>query len=66
MKKNVGSYDGAARFVAGCAILLIGHHAESWWALLGFVPILSTFTECCLIYSLLKIDTTGTHRKAAP
>ena len=59
MKKNVGSYDGAARFVAGCVIMLLGNHYHNWWGLAGLLPIASTFTEFCLVYAALGIDTTA-------
>lgn len=62
MKANVGSYDCAVRFVAGCLALLVGHHYFSWWALIGFVPILSSIAGFCPLYALLRIDTTECDR----
>lgn len=58
MKKNVGSYDVAVRFVIGCLVLLIGRHALGWWSLLAVVPILSACTGFCGIYAVLGIRTT--------
>src|SRR6478736_7104748 len=40
MKTNIGSYDEAVRFVGGCLIGLWGVRAESWWVLLGLIPVL--------------------------
>ena len=65
MKKNVGSYDGAARFVIGCAILFAGNHTHNWWGLIGLVPIVSTFAEFCLVYAVLGIDTTACDKRDA-
>jgi Protein of unknown function (DUF2892). len=65
MKKNVGSYDGAARFVVGCLIMLIGNHTHSWWGLVGLVPIFSTFTEFCFVYAALGVDTTACDKHRA-
>lgn len=65
MKKNVGSYDGAARFVIGCLIMMIGNHTHSWWGLVGLVPIISTFSERCFVYAALGIDTTGCDKHRA-
>jgi hypothetical protein len=64
MKKNVGSYDGAVRFVAGCGLLMLGNHGFGWWGLLGLIPILSTVTGTCFVYAVLGIDTTACDRVA--
>lgn len=59
MKANVGSYDGAFRFVGGCALLAMGNHDLGWWGLIGIVPILSSITGYCPLYALLHIRTTA-------
>lgn len=59
MKANVGSYDGAVRFVGGCALLAMSNHGWGWWGLLGLIPILSTATGHCMVYALLGINTTA-------
>ena len=59
MKTNVGSYDAAVRFVAGCLLLMLGNHSLGWWGLLGLAPILSACIGFCPIYALLHIDTTA-------
>lgn len=64
MKKNVGSYDGAVRFVAGCGLLMLGNHGFGWWGLLGLIPIVSTVTGVCFVYALLGLDTTACDRVA--
>jgi hypothetical protein len=66
MKHNVGSYDGAVRALAGFAILFIGHHQHSWWALAGLLPILSSVCGWCPLYALLQLDTSGQDRREAP
>ena len=63
MKKNVGSYDGAVRFVGGFVLLLLGNHGLGWWGLLGLLPILSSMTGFCFVYSLLHLDTTACDRE---
>jgi hypothetical protein len=62
MKHNVGSYDAAVRFVAGCAVLFWGVNVESWWGLLGVLPVLTAVSEFCPLYTLLHLDTTFTDR----
>jgi hypothetical protein len=65
MKTNVGSYDAAVRFIAGCVILAIGAHHENWWGLIGLVPITTAVTGCCLLYLPFHLDTTFTDRPHA-
>ncbi|HEY8994124.1 MAG TPA: DUF2892 domain-containing protein [Lacunisphaera sp.] len=59
MKTNIGSFDGAARFVAGSLIGLWGVHVETWWGLIGTVPVLTALVGYCPLYALLHIDTTA-------
>jgi hypothetical protein len=60
MKANVGSYDVAVRFTVGCLVLFFGTHFESWWGLVGLVPLLSAITGFCPLYVPLRLDTTFT------
>lgn len=65
MKHNVGSYDAGIRFVGGCAVMWLGVNAESWWGLLGAVPVITAALGFCPLYWPLGIDTTGPdHRDA--
>ncbi len=57
MTHNVGSYDAAARTVLGIAGVMVGHHYETWWALAGFVPVLTAIVAFCPAYALLGINT---------
>jgi hypothetical protein len=66
MKSNVGSFDAAVRFVIGCLILGIGNHHESWWGLLGLIPIFTSFAGYCPLYLPFKIDTTFTDEVHPP
>ena len=50
MKKNVGSTDRTIRVVLGVVILTVGLFAESWWGLLGLVPIASGMLGWCPFY----------------
>jgi hypothetical protein len=58
MKTNIGSYDEAIRFLGGCAIGFWGVHVESWWGLVGLVPVVTAACGFCPLYALLRIDTT--------
>lgn len=55
MKANVGSYDAAARFVAGCTMLIFANHGQRW-GLAGFALLL-TCAGWCPLYGLLRIGT---------
>jgi hypothetical protein len=47
MKKNVGTVDQVVRFVLGAAIIVIGYYYQSWWGLLGLLPLATaTFAFC--------------------
>lgn len=57
MTANVGSVDKVIRIVLGLAILVIGYLNESWWGLVGLVPIVTAFLGFCPAYSLLGVST---------
>lgn len=60
MKTNLGSYDVAVRFVLGCAIGFWGIERETWWGLVGLVPMLTALLAFCPLYMPFHIDTTFT------
>jgi len=60
--KNVGSTDKIIRIIAGIAILSLFFILKGnarYFALLGFVPIITAFVGFCPLYALLGIKTTG-------
>ena len=57
MKKNMGGMDKILRLVVGLIILLIGYIYESWWGLIGIIPIVTSLTGFCPFYVPLKIST---------
>lgn len=57
MTANVGSADKIIRIVIGLAIIVIGYLNESWWGLVGLVPLATAFMGFCPAYSLLGIST---------
>ncbi len=60
MKPNIGSYDVAARFVIGCLIGMWGVQKETWWGLIGALPVITALSGYCPLYTLFHIDTTST------
>lgn len=59
MKANIGSYDVGVRFVGGCLISLWGIQVETWWGLIGLVPLTTAVVGYCPLYALFHIDTTA-------
>ncbi len=57
MTTNVGSADKIIRIILGLSIIVIGYLNESWWGLVGLVPILTAFLGYCPAYSLLGVST---------
>lgn len=57
MKKNVGSVDRLLRIIVGAAIVVWGVYAESWWGLVGLVPLMTGLLNWCPVYLPLKLST---------
>jgi hypothetical protein len=57
MTKNVGSVDRLLRLVAGLVILAAGYYYQSWWGLVGLVPLLTAVVSFCPLYPLIGIST---------
>lgn len=60
MKANVGGVDRGLRIVAGLVILGLFFFIEGphrWWALIGFVPLLTGLMGWCPVYGIFGIKT---------
>lgn len=57
MKKNMGSLDKNLRLIFGIAILIIGYLNDSWWGLIGIIPIFTSLVSFCPFYVPLKMST---------
>jgi len=57
MKANIGTSDRVFRMLLGVVVILIGVIAESWWGLIGLLPIMTAVTSFCGLYALLGIST---------
>jgi hypothetical protein len=60
MKTNIGPIDRTLRIVIGVAILATGFFLNTWWGLIGIVPILTAIVRFCPAYLPLGINTCGT------
>ncbi|NJD22937.1 MAG: DUF2892 domain-containing protein [Melioribacter sp.] len=57
MKKNVGSLDKVLRLVLGLVIIALGILYQSWWGLLGIIPLFTASTGWCPVYLPFGIST---------
>jgi len=57
MKKNVGSVDRLLRIIVGAVIVVWGVYAESWWGLVGLVPLMTGMLNWCPIYLPFNLST---------
>ncbi len=57
MKCNVGIIDRLMRIVVGLIIAILGVWFDSWWGLIGLVPLATGLFRFCPFYVPLKIST---------
>ena len=57
MKCNVGIIDRLMRIVVGLIIAILGVWFDSWWGLIGLVPLATGLFKFCPLYVPLKIST---------
>ena len=57
MKCNVGKVDRLMRIVVGLVIAILGVWFDSWWGLVGLVPLATGLFRWCPLYLPLKIST---------
>lgn len=60
MEPNVGQTDRVVRIVAGLLLLsltVVG--PQTWWGLIGLVPLATAFINFCPAYRLIGFNTLG-------
>jgi hypothetical protein len=62
MRQNVGRIDRLARAVIGLVIIAAGVYLQSWWGLLGLLPLATALSGYCGPYALLGINTCKTRK----
>ncbi len=61
MSSNVGTVDRVLRIVLGLVLLsLVFVGPQTYWGLIGIIPLLTAFTGFCPAYALFGIRTCGT------
>lgn len=59
MKCNVGKKDRIARAILGLVIIGLGVFFQSWWGLIGLVPLVTAIFKFCPLYFPFNINTSG-------
>jgi hypothetical protein len=57
MLKNVGSADRNIRIGLGVVIIILGVALQSWWGLIGLLPLLTAGISFCPLYAVLGMST---------
>ncbi|UCD64599.1 MAG: DUF2892 domain-containing protein [Candidatus Zixiibacteriota bacterium] len=57
MKANMGSVDRTLRILIGVVVIVLGFVYQSWWGLVGFVPLITGLVGYCGLYSLIGVST---------
>lgn len=58
MKSNVGTTDRLIRIIAGLILAIAGVIFDSWWGLIGIIPLATGLFKFCPLYLPFKISTT--------
>lgn len=57
MKVNMGKPDKVIRLILGAGIIAAGVYFQSWWGVIGVIPILTALINWCPLYVPLGIST---------
>ncbi len=57
MNKNIGKVDKTVRIIIGLVVIALGINFQSWWGLVGLVPLLTALVGFCPLYAPCKIST---------
>ena len=57
MEINIGSTERLLRISAGVVIIGLGLYFQSWWGVIGLVPLLTGLFRFCPLYKMLGVNT---------
>lgn len=63
MKKNVGKSDKVIRYILGILIITVGIMYNSWWGVIGIIPIFTAALGWCPLYSIINTSTKKENKK---
>ena len=57
MEITIGSTERLLRIIAGVVIIGLGLYFQSWWGVIGLVPLLTGLFRFCPLYKMLGMNT---------
>lgn len=57
MEINVGSTECLLRIIVGVVIIGLGLYFQSWWGVVGLIPLLTGLFRFCPLYKMLGMNT---------
>ena len=57
LQPNMGGIDKGVRVIAGVAALGLGYYHQSYWGLIGLVPLTTILINWCPLYAPFGIST---------
>ncbi|PLX10777.1 MAG: DUF2892 domain-containing protein [Marinilabiliales bacterium] len=57
MKQNVGTVDKVVRIILAIIIGALGYYYQTWWGLVGLLPLATAFIGFCGLYPVFGINT---------
>ncbi|MBI2518099.1 MAG: DUF2892 domain-containing protein [Opitutae bacterium] len=66
MKANIGTLDRVVRLVLGLFVLALGYYFQSWWGLIGLLPVLTAVFRFCPAYLPFGLNTCATKDQGQP
>jgi hypothetical protein len=60
MKTNVGQRERIIRTILGVVIMGAGYYYQSWWGLIGLVPLGTGLVGYCALYTVLGLNSCPT------
>ena len=57
MEINVGSTERLLRIIIGVVIIGLGLYFQSWWGVVGLIPLLTGLFHFCPLYKMLGMNT---------
>lgn len=57
INRNIGNADRIIRIIAGLGIGVAGIYYQSWWGLIGLVPLITAFFRFCPLYCPIGLNT---------
>jgi hypothetical protein len=66
MKANIGTVDRVIRVIVGVVIIGLGIRSQSWWGLIGLLPLLTAAVRFCPAYVPFGCSTCPRETEKAP